>query len=653
MIKNSLIAVLALIVFGCTIDTNRVPAPFIPGNIKYIENGELVQVSSHDTTEGNNDRINIQAGDSAVIFNRQGPGVIARIWVTVDSRDPHFLRRILLRMYWDGEENPSVEVPLGDFFGSGFEYRHHISEYTGMSSGGYYSYFPMPFHEDARIEVVNQTGQEVYAFYYQVDYYRMETLLPVNTPTFHVRWKRDIRTTGNQNFTALEAEGAGYYVGTHFHGQSYSGGLGYLEGDEMFYVDGESEPSIYGTGLEDYFTSGWYFQQGEYSAPYHGLVVKDDQTGRISAYRYHIPDAIPFDDSIRATFEHGHGNESSVDFSTTAFWYQVEPHKAQEPIKPAGLRIPLQRPVPNGSVEAETLHATGDLEMNTVDMSDFGADWSGRHQLEIRGGTGDHFEINIPGRKEEAYTMWVYLTKGPDYGNLRISHQGGSKIFEGYSEQVRPADAVSFQEVQPLNGKINIRFDVTGKNAESSGFKAGIDAIKLEPERDFITDWNLIGPFPNPRTPDGRRVGIDSVYTPENEIDLNATYTGAGGQDISWQAYRGLRAGYGMNMNGLFEPDELVVSYALTYIYSPEEQLVPLFLGTDDGSKVFLNDEQLYRFLEVRVAAPDQDTVQLDLQPGWNKLLLKLENNFGGYAFYARVIDQKGNLVISADKTSE
>ncbi len=91
--------------------------------------------------------------------------------------DPHFLRRILLRMYWDNEENPSVEVPVGDFFGTGFEYKHYIAEYLGMSSGGYYCYFPMPFNKKACIEVVNETGQEIYAFYYHIDYQKLEESL--------------------------------------------------------------------------------------------------------------------------------------------------------------------------------------------------------------------------------------------------------------------------------------------------------------------------------------------------------------------------------------------------------------------------------------------------------------------------------------------
>ena len=111
-----------------------------PHNLPYLRSSKLIQISSYDTTGGNNDRINIHKGETATIANIEGPGIIARIWITIDSRDPHFLRRILLRIYWDNEEYPSVEVPVGDFFGTGFEYTHYYSQFVGMTSGGYYSY---------------------------------------------------------------------------------------------------------------------------------------------------------------------------------------------------------------------------------------------------------------------------------------------------------------------------------------------------------------------------------------------------------------------------------------------------------------------------------------------------------------------------------
>ncbi|MGD8748878.1 MAG: DUF2961 domain-containing protein [Balneolaceae bacterium] len=635
---------------GCSGSEDGLPAPFVPGDIHYQKYGKLIQVSSYDTTGGNNDRINIAAGDSAVIFKASGPGVISRIWATIDSRDPYFLRRILIKMYWDDEKEPSVVVPVGDFFGSGFKYKQNFSKYVGMSSGGYYCYFPMPFKNKARIEVINQTRQEVYAFYYHVDYYKMDKSLPDDTPYFHARWKRNIRTSSNSNYVALDTKGRGYYVGTNFSGQPYNGSLVYLEGDEMFYVDGEQTPSIHGTGMEDYFTSGWYFKNGEFSAPYHGLVLKDDSTGRVTAYRFHIPDAIPFDKSFKATFEHGHANEESADYSTTAYWYQTEPHPHFPPIIKAGLRLPLQRPVPNGAVEAETLQFIGAVDHTVVDMSEYGADWSNNKQLEINGVKGKRFALTIPDLLDEAYDADLYLTGGPGYGTLDISAKGGRNSFDGYAQRILPKKKIQLKHVQTDDDQnLTFSFTIDGKNGNSKGYKVGIDAIKLSPIRHYIPEWYLIGPFPNPRESDDLRYGLDTVYPPEKNIDLDATYRGANGKMARWTKVTG-KAGYDMNLNGRYRPSNFIIAYALTYIYSPEEQIVPFLIGSDDGSKIFLNDKQVYRFLDVRIAAPDQDRVNLHLKKGWNKVLFKAENNFGGFGFYARLIDRHNNITVSADK---
>ncbi len=324
-----------------------------PARLPYLKQSKLIQISSHDTTGGNSDFIAIPDGATATLASVEGPGVIVNFWVTIASSDEFFLRRILLRMYWDGENSPSVEVPIGDFFGTGFQYKHYITPYIGMSSGGYYCYLPMPFNKSARIEVVNQTGQEIASFYYHIDYQQLTEPLASDVAYFHACWHRDVRTTSRANYTVLEAEGEGHVVGMNLNMQSYDNDIQFLEGDEMVYVDGEKAPSIYGTGTEDYFNSGWYFNKGEFAAPYHGLILKDDSLHRVVAYRFHVLDAIPFKKSVRFTIEHGESNAEAADYSSTAYWYQKEPHKPFAAMPPAGLRIPLRVVVPNGALEAE------------------------------------------------------------------------------------------------------------------------------------------------------------------------------------------------------------------------------------------------------------------------------------------------------------
>ena len=642
-------AFISLLTFSCKQKTVDLTTYLDQSMLPVIRGGKMVQVSSHDTTGGNNDRINIHEGETAEILNIEGPGMITRIWITIDSRDPYFLRRILFRMYWDDEAHPSVEVPVGDFFGNGFEYKHFTSRYIGMSSGGYYCYFPMPFDKNARIEVVNDTGEEVFAFYYQINVYQFEDPLHEDVGYFHARWNRDLRTDYDHNYVALEAEGRGQFVGLNFNGQPYSGSLFYLEGDEMIYVDGESEPSVYGTGMEDYFTSGWYFKNGEFSADFHGLILKDDATGRVAAYRHHIPDAIPFQKSIKVTYEHGHANEQVIDFTSTAFWYQTEPHKAWNTILKPSLRIPLRRPVPDGAREAEDAVVSG--KHRVEDMSDFGPDWSGLAQLKMEGNEGSEFTLTLSDLRESNYHIDVYGTKGPEYGKYEIYSNGIRKaIFDGYNESVMPAEAFRITDIAVDEDDIELQIKVTGKNSHSTGYDIGLDAFVMIPDRNYIPEWYMIGPFPNPRESDYVRLGLDSIYAPEYEIKLDRSYTGADNQQIKWQKVDGREGGYGMGLWRMYDPHEFVVCYALTYIYSPEEQTVPLLFSSDDGSKVFLNDEQLYRFLEVRIAAPDDEEIPLNLKKGWNKLLLKIENNFGGYAFYARVIDDNKNLVFSRDR---
>ena len=198
--------------------------------------------------------------------------------------------------------------------------------------------------------------------------------------------------------------------------------------------------------------------------------------------------------------------------------------------------------------------------------------------------------------------------------------------------------------------KENLRaaYENVVRNKGSAGVDGiGIDAIKLRPVRTYIPEWQLVGPFPNERESDILRYGLDEVFPPEKEINLAETYNGVDGQKISWKKLKTPDHGY-FSLWDKFDPYEFVVCYAVSYIYSETEQSVPLLVGSDDGSKVFLNKKELYRFLDVRIAAPDQDTIPLNLQKGWNELLMKVENNFGGYAFYARVIDNQKNLRFSA-----
>ncbi len=312
--------------------------------LPYFKSFKSVQFSSFDRSGGNDDFITIRAGDQAVIAEVEGPGCVSRIWLTIAAPDPYILRRSLIRMYWDGEAAPSVEAPIGDFFGVGFSrIRHYAAQPLGMSSGGFYSYFPMPFSQGARIEIVNESPFDMYAFYFHVNVHIFDRLEDdTSLGRFHARWRRETTIEG-MNYTLLEARGRGHYVGSVVSMQGLKPfSYWFLEGDEMIYVDGEPHPPAYhGTGTEDYFNSGWYFNKGTFAAPFHGLTIKTPLPARVSAYRFHVEDPIPFEKEIRVTLEHGGTNDvPGSDYSTTAYWYQDEPHTPMGLFPPVSDRLP-------------------------------------------------------------------------------------------------------------------------------------------------------------------------------------------------------------------------------------------------------------------------------------------------------------------------
>ena len=336
------------------------------------------RASSWDRTGGNDDRLTIEPGASATLAEIDAAGSINHVWITVanehmdggpESVEPDFLRRLLLKMYWDGEEEPSVLVPVGDFFGVGHaRTRNFVSAPLQMSpenGKSFNCFFHMPFAEGARIEVASELEHEKVLFYYYVDYEEFDSLED-GLGRFHAQWRRENPTDGvteegqgneeflfggeniggEGNYKILEAEGSGHYVGcvlnVHNLRETHQWNW-YGEGDDMIFLDGEQwPPSLHGTGTEDYFNTAWCPQQ-EHSAPYHGITLGggDNWSGHVSLYRFHVEDPVTFERSILVTIEHGHANKRSDDLSSVAYWYQSEPHKSFS-IEPVERRIPRQ-----------------------------------------------------------------------------------------------------------------------------------------------------------------------------------------------------------------------------------------------------------------------------------------------------------------------
>ncbi len=331
--------------------------------------------SSYDPNGGNSDWWEFAPGQTRNIAEISGAGCIKHIWCTMWSDDKYQLRKILLRMYWDGETDPSVEVPIGDFFGMGHGMcKNFVSLPLQMSpqdGRSFNCWFPMPFQSNARIEIVNETTKKL-NFYFYVDYesYPSSTSL-ADFGRFHAQWRRVNPTPGwadpavrwedhpekmkeawltpnkgENNYIILDAEGQGHYVGCHLDIDCFSRQPNdwYGEGDDMIFVDGAPWPGIHGTGTEDYFNTAFGPKQ-EFNAPYQGIILYQGTEdwpwrGKNSMYRYHIEDPIFFEKSIKVTIEHGHANKLTNDYSSTAYWYQAEPHKLFPPMLSVEQRLP-------------------------------------------------------------------------------------------------------------------------------------------------------------------------------------------------------------------------------------------------------------------------------------------------------------------------
>jgi hypothetical protein len=285
-----------------------------------------------------------------------------------------------------------------------------------------------------------------------------------------------------------------------------------------------------------------------------------------------------------------------------------------------------------------------------MDMSDYGPEWGGNKQVLIESRNGSTFGLTLNGLKESVYNLDLYYAKGPDYGNSDIFVNGiKAGEIKGYSPHILPNGKVTMKGLKPKNNAVDIRFSVTGKDTLSKGYSVALDGISLVPERVFIPEWNILGPFPNPHKIGSPRRGLDSVYLPEKIINLRMGYHGAAKRPLNWTLLTTPENGC-VSLADIVTPHELVVSYALTYIFSPDGRKTTLFFGSDDGVKVFFNGKEVYRFLGERMAEPDQAEVELAMKTGWNTLLLKIENNFGAYSFFARLPDTDSKLTVSANK---
>ena len=449
----------------------------------------------------------IEPGETYVMADLQGPGVITHIWMTF-LHEPHFWvtdgaanhQEMLIRIYWDGREKPDVEAPVGDFFASCFGKRMEvISEPVIVEDGDSYNCFwHMPFAKSARIEIVNQSEKPIRKLYNNVDWIKKKSL-PENTMYFCAQYRQEYPAQNGKDYLVLDAQGKGYYVGTVFAVRSRSPAW-FGEGDEKIYIDGEVKPSIRGTGTEDYFLSAWGLKLN--STPYFGVPYLNQQdriVGQMTcSYRWHVHDPLVFNTGIRMTFEtfgwmspdenqenRAHSwNEREDDFSSVAFWYQMGPTKKFTETTTAKQRkLPsLERILVWGKEASDgQFHGPGEARIQQ------GARYlESDGQLLFKPSTqGDGWvEFSFTIEEKEPLRLVLELTRSYDFG-IWQPILNGVKLRQPIDLYQLETDLWEFHVMDfwPDPGEYKLRLECVGRNADSSGHNIGVNSVRLRERR--------------------------------------------------------------------------------------------------------------------------------------------------------------------------
>jgi hypothetical protein len=327
--------------------------------------------SSWDRLGANLDYVPVRAGETVVLLDTEGPGCITHIYTVMGFNEITDWRDAILRCWWDGEAHPSVEVPLGDFFGlAAGRVRNYRSHMMAVNPGdgcanALNCYFPMPFAKRARVTLENRgdqpLGGAIPGVWFHIDYERYREPLPQRVMRFHAQWRQERPTTpvgppnvqlhgapnldGLENYVALETAGEGQMVGIVLEYDNPHGGW-FGEGDDMVFVDDDSwPPSIHGTGTEEIFGAAASPTE-EFAGPFTGyhLIESTDYSGLTAMYRWYVPDPIRFTSALRWSIEHGHANNFEMDMASVAYWYQREPHPPFPALPDRDAMLPPLRP---------------------------------------------------------------------------------------------------------------------------------------------------------------------------------------------------------------------------------------------------------------------------------------------------------------------
>ncbi len=465
----------------------------------------------------------IAAGERIVLTTVEGPALVRGIHMQWQENKEEAGRDLLLRCYWDGEKEPSVIVPLHDFFGGGTQ-----TFVLGKETNGWcYCYFPMPFQQIAVIEIENSSEQDVYTVDLLLSIQR-NAVLPTSLRRFHAWWHRDNETPvrhanwnaarqeflsrGDENFPAFSASGTGHLVGWGLQAAPFP------ESDVMLLSSSDpGAPSFPGTGEYGFFNLAGDLPVGNWPMN----AAAKDSTNKFFVFRSFIPAPIEFDRGIHVTLEHGRGNTLRRDYASTVYWYQENAQKIFSRIVPAGARrnrtTSLLQPIielENGQesfelpLEAETLPVEAAQGIyDPQDMLPYGPDWSGNQQMRFEAfQDGGEIAFGMPRLDYSGwYRLRARLTHAPDGAivTIQVNDQVLIPKADLYSERV---------VLKTLDGKIpiflhasdipQVKLSVLGNREESEGFVVGVDTLQWLDSPVSPASLTVLGPFGKPGDPE-------------------------------------------------------------------------------------------------------------------------------------------------------
>ena len=411
----------------------------------------------------NGDAIRLEKGETRTVAILKGPGKIAHIWLIANSMDIRYPRAVVLRIYWDGAAVPSVETPVGDFFAAGNGMRADIDSLPVKASSygrGYNCYWPMPFRKEAKIVIANESDTESAGIFYYIDWVKLDAV-PDDMMYFHARYHQEYPPVMGEPYTAFVGTGRGHYVGTVLSSQNAIGHW-FGEGDDFFYIDGETTPSIMGTGTEDYFNDAWNMRV--HTTLFTGCTIFEPRgiDARITAYRWHIADPVVFKKSLKFEIERrGFAMNSKgvvLDsfkprpdyWSSVAYWYLDRIAEPWCPFPPYKERVNPEIVLHLPRV-VKTMSASAGVELQVLPYNR--ATWTKpwfRAQNET---IGSWIEIPFEVKEKGRYSMSLFQTLREDQGIWKV-YIDGKELTDAGESQI--AGGYTIDEVTQLPpGKVN------------------------------------------------------------------------------------------------------------------------------------------------------------------------------------------------------